>query len=616
MHNGLRLARVLYNLGIASVLRVALYRLRKRMGLLRTSPQHDLTSAQYFNPSRLPPSGEIPSSDWIDSAKHFGHFVEEFGACAPAWHSNPFTGRSADSASRVWSDIPDFDANVGDIKAIWEPSRFAWVPLNAHRAREGDQESLDRLNLWLADWVIANPPYNGPNWKCGQEASIRVLHLASAAIILGQHVQPGQELLRLVEEHLHRIVPTLSYAIGQNNNHGTSEAAALFVGGSWLARSGNPKGAKWERLGRRVMIERIGALVCPDGTFSQYSVSYQRMLLDTAVIVEAWRRALDIEQFPQSYLDRLGSATSWLRALVEGLGGEAPNIGANDGAWLLPLGQSPIEDYRPTVTAAAAAFGLARPWPNCRSAVTKTRLLGLPISTAPMADPASVLFADGGFCVLRSDDVTAFMRIPMFRFRPSQADALHVDVWSGRRPLFRDAGSFSYAADLPVHAYFAGTRSHNTIMFDHLDQMPLLGRFLFADWIRADEVTFSRSADRQCAGAGYRSRRGHRHHRSLRLAGRHLSISDKIDGFERSAILRWRLPDEPITVLGCRLEWASGALTISASMPISRLEIVTGSESRYYLERRPCQVLEVELSAAGTVTSDFAIGSHSDRAVA
>lgn len=42
------------------------------------------------------------------------------------------------------------------------------------------------MNLWLNDWCENNPPYLRVNWKCGQEASIRVMHLIMAAYILDE----------------------------------------------------------------------------------------------------------------------------------------------------------------------------------------------------------------------------------------------------------------------------------------------------------------------------------------------------------------------------------------------------------------------------------------------
>ena len=82
----------------------------------------------------------------------------------------------------------------------------------AQRIASGDMNELDRLNNWLHDWIIKNPPYMGVNW-CGQEASIRVMHLAIAASILKQDQYPAESLKKLIEIHLRRINSTMGYAI-------------------------------------------------------------------------------------------------------------------------------------------------------------------------------------------------------------------------------------------------------------------------------------------------------------------------------------------------------------------------------------------------------------------
>ena len=74
--------------------------------------------------------------------------------------------------------------------------------------------------------------------------------------------------------HLRRIAPTIRYAIAQDNNHGTSEAAALFIGGTWLALLGEPAGRRWAVRGRRWLEDRAGRLIGVDGSFSQYSLNY------------------------------------------------------------------------------------------------------------------------------------------------------------------------------------------------------------------------------------------------------------------------------------------------------------------------------------------------------
>ena len=56
--------------------------------------------------------------------------------------------------------------------------------------------------------------------------------------------------------------------------------------------------------------------------------------------------------------------------------------------------------------------------------------------------PVSLMAEDGGFAMLRQEKVLAMLRYPRFRFRPSQADVLHLDLWIGAENILRDGGSF------------------------------------------------------------------------------------------------------------------------------------------------------------------------------
>ena len=78
--------------------------------------------------------------------------------------------------------------------------------------------------------------------------------------MLGQVSRPEPGLPALLAVHLKRIAPTLHYAMAQDNNHGTSEAAALFIGGSWLASLGLPGGERWARRGRHWLENRAERL--------------------------------------------------------------------------------------------------------------------------------------------------------------------------------------------------------------------------------------------------------------------------------------------------------------------------------------------------------------------
>ncbi|WP_256575159.1 heparinase II/III-family protein [Pseudomonas sp. PA27(2017)] len=529
---------------------------------------------------------------------------------------NPLTGVSLHDPLRPWWHIPDFDPKVGDIKLLWELSRFDWVLAFAQRGRQGDSAAMVRLNTWLQDWSQANAPYLGPNWKCGQEASLRVLHLAAAAIMLGQDADqalPGLSALLVV--HLQRIAPTRHYAVAQDNNHGTSEAAALFVGGSWLATLGDPRGHAWAASGRALLCNRSSRLIGKQGTFSQYSLNYHRMMLDALSFAELWRLRLGEPVFNAGFQQRAHAAARWLYEMVDPVSGDGPNVGANDGARLFQLADTAYRDYRPSVQWALALFARQRAYAQPGSWDTLPEWLGVDMNL-PSAPPRRGLWADdGGFAILKQADAMALLRYPRFRFRPSQADALHVDLWVGGLNLLRDAGTYSYNTDPASSAYFTGTEGHNTVQFDERDQMPRLSRFLFGAWLRAESVSFLQEAGSRVshAAAAYKDHAGARHERRVTLVPGELRVEDRIGGFARQAVLRWRLAPGQWKVLptkaesvGIVVEHSSGdCLSVSASIPLQYAALVLGEESRHYYERTPVPVLEVAVNDAAQLTSVY-----------
>jgi hypothetical protein len=143
-------------------------------------------------------------------------------------------------------------------------------------------------------------------------------------------------LAALVARHLGRIERTLSYAVAQQNNHATSEAAALFVGGAILAgrteNGGEPH--RWENVGRRTLERTVADLVMPDGGFAQYSTNYHRLMLDTLCQVELWRSRLGRPPFSARYLECSRAATGWLGAVTNAATGATPNLVTTTGASL------------------------------------------------------------------------------------------------------------------------------------------------------------------------------------------------------------------------------------------------------------------------------------------
>lgn len=613
MRNFVVKIRTVFALGLLNIARVVYYRLAVRLGInpARRIKANVLSGPFFLNAGERLPSVNAPrATSWLDTGLLFSYLPLHLGGNPPDWMVNFCTGNRFDSPSRDWWQISDFTDDSGDIKLIWELSRMDWALSLAQAARDGDVNAREKLNSWLSDWCNKNPPYKGPNWKCGQEASIRVIHLAVAAMLLGQDKAPSTDLMALIELHLQRIAPTIQYAIAQDNNHGTSEAAALFIGGSLIGSLGRHKGKNWEDLGRAWLENRADHLIGDMGSFSQFSLNYHRLMLDTFSISEIWRRKLSLPAFSPRLYERILKATQWLFHMIDSETGDGPNLGANDGALLLPISDTTYRDYRPSVQLAMALFNNKIAYED-ESLNSSLLWLGVPIPNQVAPRPEDYIADDGGFAILRRNKAMVVLRYPRFRFRPSQADALHLDLWLDGKNLLCDAGTYSYNTEYRWIKYFSGTESHNTVQFDVRDQMPRISRFLFGDWLKTSlyEPLIKDAVSSRIA-IGYKDGKGASHTRSLSLNNSGMLIVDHISGFKHAAVLRWRFHkgDWSIRVIDNKLHITDNennilTMIVYATIPITRAEIVDGFESRYYLQKEKIPVLEVEFSQPGIVST-------------
>jgi len=558
----------------------------------------------------------------------------------PNWFLNPFNSRLWPNPNRHSTDIADFEGGIGDIKNIWEASRFEWVvTLSRAYAVSGERVYLDTLNRWLDDWALKNPVNIGPNWKCGQEVAIRVFNLMQAASILGQWYKTSPALNEFIERHLERISANIRYAIAQDNNHGTSEAAALFIGGNWLAKndsntpktldsrlrgndkggSGNHRSKKYDHFafqGRKWLENRIAKLVEKDGSFSQHSVTYHRLLLDTLIFVEFWRRQFEAEPFSDTFYQRSRAALSWLSTMTDEKSGAAPNLGANDGAMLLNAHGCDYRDFRPSLQTASVLFCGRRifpegPWdePGYWLGI-KGDVSPDTLSTLGVAKTSQVL--PGGYVIMAGQASWGMLRFPMYRFRPGHNDVFHFDLWWRGTNICRDDGSYSYyPEDVADVAYFGSVKAHNTVCFDGDEQMPRLGRFLLGKWIAADQIgAIERRQDGWKSWSGaYRDWKGRSHQRLITWKDAGWIIEDNIAGNFQKAEIRFRLAPDKYELRDDGVSSSWGRVMVSGTD--FRISLEDGFESLYYQEKQPAKVMVIRpAKGCNKIATRFLLGSQ------
>ena len=539
---------VLPRLGVVAVLRLLIYRVLVASGYF--ARKYPITEFSILHDRILEPGDSIktlPQSPIqvkkaqaiVDGeVQLYGHFACSFDG-RPDWHYNAVLKKHFYDSTH-WSKI----TLPAGVKHIWELSRFDWAPtLACAYCESGDEQYLDSLNGLLRDWLDHNPLNQGLNWHCGQETALRLVNLLMAWYLLGKG---SQALAAVVEAHAVRISQTRGYGLAQNNNHGTSEAVGLFIGGAWLDHYGVTSesreiGARLASLGRSQLEERVSSLVFSDGGFSQYSTNYHRLLLDTLSLAEFWRRELEQSRFSTRFYDGARNASDWLAALIEPLTGAVPILGGNDGTHLLGWAGVAYEDYRPSVHLASSLFKEVGAYRDDTSIRLGQYLI---TKTYPLTEALrnSRVFDDSGLVMLVQGKITVILRLPGCRFRPPHADFFHVDVFFEGKNILTDSGSYDYDSEL--NNYFSGTSAHNTVTFDDQDQMPRLGKFLFAKWPSLIFGSLIANTEDHVSWSGQcRDYKGAMHARELQLKKGILTVTDLVSGNFRNATVRWHLHD-------------------------------------------------------------------------
>ena len=457
----------------------------------------------------------------------------DYGA-PPDWHLNPVRGARWPSDTHASRALAFSEG--GDVKMVWELNRFPhcldWC--RAHALRP-DPRWPRAFAEQLMDWERANPWRQGVNWSSGQELAIRLLIWLFTASALGCEGDAFACLQRLVYQHALHIEAHIDYArLAVHNNHLIGEALGLYAVGRVFPRW--PESKRWVERGRALLLRDGLAQFHPDGGYCQSSHTYHRLALDYYL----WAHRLTDPRDTQlcgAIEATLGRSSRYLLNVMSLSSGALPNWGANDGAQLAPWTSCNYNDFRPLISSierlvSSRTLFPSGPWDEASlwlfGEADAPRVDKSPLKVGRSASPISGLHT-----LRQGPDDFAVMRCGAVRDRFGQADQLHVDLWSAGENIAQDGGSYCYNDDLAYHRWFMGTRSHNTVAVDDLDQMLLWRRFKWLYWTQARLV---HSGPRRVTGEhdGYLRRCGVRHRRALTQTDTGWQIIDELIPNDRS----------------------------------------------------------------------------------
>ncbi len=383
------------------------------------------------------------------------------------WQLNPLTGKSTD-ISKKWYKISDFDKERGDIKVIWEISRFSHFFLLARAYLLTDNlKYYKAFSEQLVDWLYNNPYSYGANFKCGQECAIRMLStlMVSAIFLPIMSEKDIENVKELISRCYRKILSNFSYAYKcQNNNHTLSELAGM-IAGAWCIGDKNKIQWAYNKLD-----EVISKQFLCDGGYIQQSFNYQRVALQDVEAVLAMSKVTGYSLSAKSKELILKSALQMYQC--QDISGDMPNYGSNDGALIFPVTSCSYRDFTPCINTVYALL-------NAKTVYTSGRhdeeLVWFGIRDILLSEEIKRVtsrFDKTGLYTYRTDDYWVML---VAKTELSHMDQNHLDVWVNEKNIFCDSGTYSYADDLGRHLFSSG--AHNTVFCNGKEQIYRIGAF-------------------------------------------------------------------------------------------------------------------------------------------
>lgn len=466
----------------------------------------------------------IERADWALEGKivAFSRTVFDYGNPID-WQKNPVNGASIDKC-RKWFSIADFEGETGDIKGIWEISRFSHVffLLRAYMLTK-EKKYYDGFINQVKSWIDGNPYSYGANYKCGQECALRIMNVLAAYGVFNQYGVIKDEdrklLIDFVDLNYRRIMSNFFYAHKcVKIDHLISELCGMIIC-AWCSED-EKKVKKYFGMLNKQILEQFNEM----GMYVSYSLNYQRYVMQLAAYVIKIQNKLGMS-FDKRAKERLERAAKFLNRIM-GDSGKVPNYGANDGTLIFPVTVCDFSDFRPVVN---TILGLIRdetyyePGNYSEEYLWFTNKPSEPLKA--VGNSAKMQNIDGsGFWLLENTRIKIILNAHKYERRPGHMDQLHLDLWLDGKNVFCDTGTYSYALELGEH--LRGNEGHNVVCVKNAEQMKRIGHFLnFAQ--PAVKILRRSEKDISCV-ADFKT--GYSHERSVMIDDENIIITDVVKG--------------------------------------------------------------------------------------
>ncbi|MCD4681165.1 MAG: heparinase II/III-family protein [Bacteroidales bacterium] len=501
------------------------------------------------------------------------------------WHSNPITKVNVDKTLK-WHCIPDFDTDKGDIKIIWEASRFTYFFYFARAYLiTKNKKYYNAFSNHLKCWVTDNNYSFGVNYKCGQEATLRMIN---ALIVYSFFKACGLEkqldkdnIFALVEGSYKKILSNFFYAHKCiKNNHTFSEITGLIIG-AWCSENEKKLDKAY-----RLLEKEIGKQFFSDGGYIQYSFNYQRFVLQIMEFILSINNKTkrNISNNSKNLLKK----SVMLLYQMQDQTGDVPNYGSNDGALIFPVTSVNYRDFRPVINTVYAQLEGEKLYAEGNFDEELLWFGGKKIVEYNIKniDRESAKYKEAGFYTLRNEKGFLMVILQNFKTRPAQMDQLHIDLWHNGINILCDSGTYSYATDLGKEMSL--TAAHNTLQVDNAEQMKKYGSFLIYKWSHSKNIKHDQSS----FSGTMLSWNGYEHTRVIKLIKNGYRIEDYVVGVGNKCQIIFHSPCE-VKINKDGFELIDRTTVIAKVITIGMIDVKKSYRSLYYLKKDKISTITV-----------------------
>lgn len=419
------------------------------------------------------------------------------------WHMDPTTGKQWPKIFRNKLHY-GLNSQTKDVKYIWELNRHKhFVILGKAYLFTNDERYAQEFAQQINDWIDNNPPEIGINWTSNLEVAMRLIswiwtyHFFKESPCFDESTH--FRMIKSIYQHGSHIFSELSIYTCPNN-HLIGEATALWMIGLLFPEF--KESQKWKNVGFQILETELDKQIHLDGVNAEQAIGYHRFVLDfyTQIVLLAKKNGMNV---PDVMMKKIEKMFEFILALADSKG-RGPMIGDADNARGMPVANGDFWNFSDSLSTGAVLFNR----PDMKILAGKFHeisiwLLGLAGKEKYDSLPDiprkyySTAFKHGGYYIMKAEGKLGTIQL-VFDCGPlgyslnaahGHADMLSFTLNASGHDLIIDPGTFGYACAGDKRDYFRGTRAHNTIVVDDLNQADPSGTF---KWLNIPQAKIHR----------------------------------------------------------------------------------------------------------------------------